>query len=458
MLNLTLKDIEIMTNGKLNYDKFSNIIINEVSIDTRTLEKDELYVPIIGENFDGHIFIEKALEKGAAAVLSNNGAYENNDFPVVYVEDTTKAMQDLSSNYRSKVNPKIIAITGSNGKTSTKDMLATVLSHKFKTKKTIGNLNNHIGLPKTLLTFDNDTEVGIVEMGTDGFGQIELLSNIAKPDIAIITNIGDSHLEQLKTKENIAKEKLHILDGLSRTGIFIYNLDDPVLSSEYKRLNEDRITITIGKDPEADYHIEIIESNNNGTAFKVNKDIFNLNLIGEHQVYNATMAIAVSDILDVDRATLREALMKNQSTEMRTELLNFEGFDVLNDSYKSNPQSLLSAISTLKILHGYSQKIAILGDMLELGDTEKELHAEIGRQIKSTDVDYLLLYGPLSKNIAQEASKNFPEGRVFYFESKDKLVDKAKTLISKGSLVLVKASRSMHLEEIIESISKIHLG
>lgn len=457
MLNLTLKYIESMTNGKLNNEDFSDIIIDEVSIDTRTLEKDELYVPIIGENFDGHIFIEKAIDKGAAAILSNYNSYENNDFPVIYVEDTTKAMQDLSSNYRSRVNPKIIAITGSNGKTSTKDMLASVLSHKFKTKKTIGNLNNHIGLPKTLLTFDNDTEVGIVEMGTDGFGQIELLSNIAKPDIAIITNIGDSHLEQLKTKENIAKEKLHILDGLSKNGIFIYNLDDPILSSEYEKNKEDRITITIGKHPEADYNIEIIETNNNGTAFKVNKDVFNLNLIGEHQVYNATMAISVSDILDVDRSTLREALMKNQSTEMRTELLNFEGFDVLNDSYKSNPQSLLSAISTLKILHGYSQKIAILGDMLELGETEKELHSEIGKQIKSSDVDYLLLYGPLSKNIAEEAEKNFPEGRVFYFESKDRLVDKAKTLISKGSIVLVKASRSMHLEEIIESISKINL-
>lgn len=455
MLNLTLKEIAQLADGKLNNEKFEDLVINDVSIDTRTLNKGDLYIPIIGENFDGHKFIDSAIMKDAKAIFSEQGKFVKDDFPIIYVNDTTEALQEFSSKYRQSLDIKIIAITGSNGKTSTKDLISKILEEKYTVSKTIGNLNNHIGLPLTLLKFNKDTNIGVVEMGTDGFGQIEVLSKIARPDIAIITNIGDSHLEELKTKENIAKEKLHIIDYLAEDGVFYYNLDDPILTSEYKKLNKNIRDISFGKDPNADYRLNIIESNNKGSLFTLNDDFYNLTLIGKHQVYNASVAIAVAEEMGIEEDKIKHALLENEASSMRTELMNMKGFDILNDSYKSNPQSLLTALDTLNILDGYRNKIAILGDMLELGENEEELHRNIGRQIDPDNLDYLLLFGPLSKYIYDEAVKIMGENKVFYFDNKDKLVDKAKYIIKRGDIVLVKASRSMHLEEIIESLSKL---
>lgn len=458
MLKLRLEEIASMADGRLNDEKYSDYIVDTISIDTRTLEEGDMYMPIIGENFDGHRFVENAINKGAIAIFAENGRLEDLDFPVIYVNDTSEALKTLAKNYRETLDIKIIGITGSNGKTSTKDLISTILSKTNRVQKTIGNLNNQIGLPRSILNLSNDTEIGVIEMGTDSPGEIEILTNIAKPDIAIITNIGDSHLEKLKTKENIAKEKLDILDGLSEDGTFIYNLDDPILSSEFSFLDFKGKTLTFGTDHSADYRIKILESNNKGSVFTVNDEIYIINLIGIHQVYNATVAIVVADLLNVPYEIVKDSLRQNVASSMRTELLTLDGFDILNDSYKSNPQSLLSAIETVKLLNGYNKKIAILGDMLELGDDEEDLHREIGRKTTYKDVDYLLLYGPLSRYIAEEAIRNFPQNRVFYFESKENLVDKAKFLITKGTIVLVKASRSMRLEEIIESLSTLHLN
>lgn len=457
MLNLTLKEIAQLADGIINDEKFEDLVINDISIDTRTLNKDDLYIPIIGENFDGHKFIDSAIMKGAKAIFSEEEKFVKDDFPIIYVKDTTKALQEFSSKYRQSLDIKVIAITGSNGKTSTKDLISKVLEQKYVVSKTIGNLNNHIGLPLTLLKFNKATDIGVVEMGTDGFGQIEELSKIAKPDIAIITNIGDSHLEALKTKENIAREKLHIIDYLSKNGVFYYNLDDPILTSEYKKLNKKVRDISFGKDPKADYRINIIESNNKGSLFTLNDNFYNLSLIGRHQVYNASVAIAIAEEMGIEEDKIKKALLENEASSMRTELMNMNGFDILNDSYKSNPQSLITALDTLSILNGYRNKIAILGDMLELGENEEDLHRNIGKHINPDNLDYLLLFGPLSKYIYEEALKIMGENRVFYFDNKDKLVDKAKYIIKKGDIVLVKASRSMHLEEIIESLGDLTL-
>ena len=457
MLNLTLKEMAKLADGKINNNKFEDLVINDISIDTRTLDKGDLYIPIIGENFDGHKFIDSAIMKGAKAIFSEQGKFVKDDFPIIYVKDTTEALQEFSSKYRQSLDIKIIAITGSNGKTSTKDLISKILEEKYTVSKTIGNLNNHIGLPLTLLKFNKDTNIGVVEMGTDGFGQIEVLSRIARPDIAIITNIGDSHLEALKTKENIAKEKLHIIDYLAKDGVFYYNLDDPILTSEYNKLNKNIRDISFGKDAKADYRLNIIESNNKGSLFTLNDNFYNLSLIGKHQVYNASVAIAVAEEMGIEEDKIKQALLENEASSMRTELMNMNGFDILNDSYKSNPQSLITALDTLSILDGYRNKIAILGDMLELGENEEELHRNIGRQIDPDKLDYLLLFGPLSKFIYDEAVKVMGDNRVFYFDNKDKLVDKAKYIIKKGDIVLVKASRSMHLEEIIESLGNLTL-
>lgn len=455
MKNFSLKEIANFSNGKLNNDKFKDIEIFGVSIDSRTINNNEIYMPIIGERFDGHQFIEDAFKKGALATFSESGKFKNEEKPIIYVEDTNKAYQDLANSYKKYLGAKIVAITGSNGKTTTKDIISSVLETKYKTEKTVGNLNNEIGVPKTILNFPADIEIGIIEMGTDGFGQIEVLSNIANPDIAIITNIGDSHLEQLKTKENIAREKLHIIDGMSDNGIFIYNNDDEILREIVNQTDIQQRKISFGERTDSDYIIEILESSNQGTVFKLNDVLYVIPLIGKHQVYNSTVAIIVGILFDVESYNIIKAINIKELTSMRSELMNLNGFDILNDSYKSNPQSLRSALETLDKLSGYTQKIAILGDMLELGEDEVKLHRQIGKDINQKQLDYLLLYGPLSKYIMEEAINNFEDDRVFHFETKEDLSEKAKELIKKNTLVLVKASRSMQLETVIEELEDL---
>lgn len=456
-LNLNLKEIAKLSNGTLNDEKYSDLMVDIVSIDTRTIDSGEMYMPIIGEKLDGHIFVEEAFKKGAIATFCEVGKCSNiKNHPIVWVKNSNEAFTSLAKNYRDSLeNIKIIAITGSNGKTTTKDIIKSVLSSKYKVRKTIGNLNNQIGVPRTMLRFDKKTDIGVVEMGTDGFGQIEKLSNLASPDIAIITNIGDSHLHQLINKENVAKEKIHILDGLNPNGIFIYNLDDPILSEIVKNTKIKQKIITFGQSENADYRINIIESNNNGNNFTVNNKNYITPLVGAHQVYNATVAIIIAELFEISYPKIIKSLEKEEISSMRSELISCNGFDILNDSYKSNPQSLASALETLYLFSNYSRKITILGDMLELGKNEIELHREVGRNLNPSKVDYILLYGPLSKYIAEEAQKNFGENRVFYFEKKDQLIDKAKYLIIKNSLVLVKASRSLRLEEIVEALKML---
>lgn len=457
MLGLSLREIAQLANGKLNNEKFADLRVQVVSIDTRTIAPGELYMPIIGEKLDGHLFINQAFDKGALASFTHK---ENliDDRPFILVENTNQAFQDLAKNFRNSLdNLKIIGITGSNGKTTTKDIINSILKQKFNVRKTIGNLNNEIGVPRTLLRLEKNTDVGIVEMGTDGPGQIHKLTMMAKPDMAIITNIGDSHLELLKTKENIAREKLHIVDGLSDDGYFIYNYDDPILKKEVEAKNIKQKMISFGQEEGADYHIELLRTTANGSSFKVNNKYYQISLIGSHQIYNAAAAIIVAELLGMTEDQIISGLDVKNSTSMRNELISCNGFDILNDSYKSNPQSLKSALDTLGYLNGYKRKIAILGDMLELGQGEENLHREIGSYINPKEVDYLLLYGPLSRYIAEEALRNFPDGHVFYMDKKEDLIDKAKYLIIKNSIVLVKASRSLRLEEIVEALELINI-
>ncbi|MFR4763090.1 MAG: UDP-N-acetylmuramoyl-tripeptide--D-alanyl-D-alanine ligase, partial [Anaerococcus obesiensis] len=231
MIERNLEEIANMLGGEISNPKYSKTKIKGISIDSRTIKKDNLYIPIVGEKFDGRIFIEECQNAGAVAFLidENYKIPKSISIPFVKVSDTKKALQDLARAYRDELDIKIIAITGSNGKTTSKNLIHSVLSEKYKVEKTQGNLNNEIGVPLTLLDFSDKTQIGVVEMGTEDFGEISLLSNIAKPDMAMITNIGDAHLLKLKSREGIAKAKLEILEGLKADGIFIYNGDDEIL-------------------------------------------------------------------------------------------------------------------------------------------------------------------------------------------------------------------------------------
>lgn len=459
MIERSLGKIADMVGGKISDPAFLDLKIIGVSTDSRTITEGNLYIPLIGDVFDGRIFIKECEDKGARAFIIDEG-YEVNknvNIPYIRVADTHKALIDLANSYRDELDIRIIGITGSNGKTTTKDLLHSILGQKYKVQKTIGNLNNEIGVPKTILNLAEDTEIGIIELGTDNFGDISLTSNIAKPNIATILNIGDSHLHNLKSKEGIAKAKMEIVEGLTRDGTFIYNLDDPILKKEVPNFKVNQEVKTFGTDKDADFTIERLESTPTGVSFKHEEEVYKVPLLGDHQIYNAGFAVMVAKMFGLSKEEIDMGLRNVTASQNRSSLIELNGFDILDDSYKSNPQSLLTGLNTTYMLGGYKNKIVVLADMLELGENESKLHYEVGEKIDPNEINYCLFYGPLSKNMYEAALTNFPKSRVFYFESKAEICDKLKQLITKSSLVFVKGSHGMHMEEVIECIKNLKI-
>jgi UDP-N-acetylmuramoyl-tripeptide--D-alanyl-D-alanine ligase len=458
MIKRNLKDIEKMVYGLGLKKEYEEIYIEGVSTDSRQIKKGQLFIPLIGENFNGHKFIDQAIEKGASATLwCKDEPIPNFDFPFILVEDTLIALQQLAKNYRNQLGVKVIGITGSNGKTSTKDILASILSIKYKTKKTMGNFNNHIGTPLTILNLDEDTEMAVIEMGTDNFGQISLLTSIAKPDVAIITNIGEAHLEGLKTKENIAKAKLEILEALNPNGLFIYCGDDPILKGQVENLNIVQQILTYGTKTFNDYQCELNMVDGNGISFKLkspNLQDYFLPMLGKHNMLNATAAIVAAKYFNIPFETMQEGLYHIEKTGMRNELVYAEGYTILNDSYKSNPSSVLAALDTLYSIEGYKQKIVVLGDMLGLGEEEIKMHEEIGLKIDPNQIQYLFTIGPLAKYIAKTAKMKFEKNKIITCKNKPQLIEKLKKVIKSNSIILVKASRPLELEEVVEKLQK----
>ncbi len=456
MIKRNLKDITNMVNGSSIEEKFETLTIKGVSTDTRNIKPMQLFIPIKGENFNGHDFLKEAIKKDAVAALWNKDEpIPVSDFPLILVEDTLVALQQLSKAYREQLNIEIIGITGSNGKTSTKDILASILSKKYKTQKTLGNLNNHIGMPLTILDLEEDTEIAVIEMGTSNFGEIELLSSIAKPKIAIITNIGEAHLEDLITRENIAKAKLEIIKYLDPKGLFVYLGDEPLLKNYINNINPRFKTITYGEKTSNNYKPKLMNMDNKGISFKLeasNYPSFNLPLLGKHQMYNATAAIIVAQYLGIPYEEIQEGLSKVDATGMRNELVHTKKCTILNDAYKSNPSSVLVALDTLKTMKEYNKKIVVLGDMLGLGKNEINMHKEIGKAIDPEDVDCLFTIGPLARYIGEGAKSNFSDNRIFTFTDKNKLIEKLQKVVNPDTIVLIKASRSLELEDIVEAL------
>ncbi|MSS78519.1 UDP-N-acetylmuramoyl-tripeptide--D-alanyl-D-alanine ligase [Anaerococcus sp. WCA-380-WT-2B] len=454
MIERTLGHICKMLGGEISDPSSSDVIIRGVSIDSRTIQNGNLYIPIVGEKFDGRIFIEECEKAGAPCFLidKNFKVPKSVTIPYCIVDDTKKALQDLAKAYRNELDITIIALTGSNGKTTTKNLIHAVLSEKYRVEKTHGNLNNEIGVPRTILSFSDDTEIGVVEMGTDDFGEISLLTNIARPDIAAITNIGDAHLLKLKTREGIAKAKFEIIEGLKEDGLFIYNGDDEILKKVFPNYKLSQKVLTFGQNDDVDFKVKSLSLTNTYTRFIYKDEEYTVPLLGAHQVYNAALAVLIGKIFKLSYKDINNGLLKASNTGNRNELIQRNGFDILNDAYKSNPQSLREGLNLAGILDGYMNKIAVLGDMLELGEDEEKLHYESGLEIDPKKIDYVLFYGPLSKQMHKASLKNFSKNRSLHFENKDDLIDKLKQIITKSSLVFVKGSRGLHMEEIIEAI------
>lgn len=455
MINRSLIEIEKMTGGH-GLKQQQSKIIQGVSIDTRSIKPGQLYVPIKGERFDGHDFIQKAVAAGAAAALwHENQPLPEVDIPLILVADTVTALQRLAREYRLQLKLKVVGITGSNGKTSTKDILAGILTTRYRTKKTFGNLNNHLGVPLTLLELEEDTEMAVVEMGISDPGEMAVLTSIALPDAAIITNIGEAHLTTMGTKENIYNEKLKIVEGLRPEGIFVYNGDDDTLGEKVEALALPHRVEAFGQKPHNSYRPTLKALKENGSLFvlegKAEKPML-LPMLGRHQIYNAAAAIAVARFFGLSYEDIRTGLLGIDPTGMRNELIKGKGFTILNDAYKSNPSSLRAALDTLYGLEGYSQKIAVLGNMEGIGDDEVEFHREIGREIDPDEIDYLFTIGPLAKSLAETAAPRFPKDRVRFFTNREDMLKAIQQVLSEHAIILVKASRGLQLELVIEAL------
>lgn len=441
---MTLGQLADILHGEI-IDKYRNLKFKAVDIDSRKIKKGQLFIPLKGENVDGHKFIEDVLKLGAYSLSEKEIAG-----PVIKVKNTEKALQDMAKYYAEKINPFTIAISGSNGKTSVKDITASILSQFGKTHKTQGNFNNHLGLPLTILNMDKNTKYAVIEMGISNFGDMDLLSKIIKPDIGLITNATEAHLDDLVNRENIAKAKMEMIANFKADGPFIYCIDDDVLEEMAKAVKINKISY--GTKANADYRITNIKLGENTSSFKINQEEFEINLIGSHQILNATGAIVIALEMGLDLEKIKKGLIKAEITGMRNELKKAGDFTILDDSYKSNPSSLKMALDTMYNLEGYSQKIVILGDMLGIGDEVETYHREIGKIINEDEIDIIIGIGYYSEYIIWEAEDRFGSERLYHFEEKPKDIAEIKKLIKPNSLILVKASRPLELDTIVKDL------
>ena len=457
-MKMKIKDILRVTNGELVIGK-EELECNEFSKDTRTIKEGDIYIGIKGEKFDGSKFWKQALDNGAEAVIIENIEISKKEMEkysnktIIKVENTLKALYEIAKYKRSLYNIPVIAITGSVGKTSTKDIIANVVNMKYKTLKTEGNNNNNIGLPLTILKL-KEHEALVVEMGMNHFGEISLLTNIAKPTLAVITNIGTSHIGNLGSRENILKAKLEILEGLQQGGTAVINNDNDLLHKWYLENKQYQI-VTYGINNDSSNMAENIEYNETGSKFVLKPDDEQIDVPvgGEAFVYNSLAAISVGKLLNIPLAEIKEGIKKFELSKMRLDIQKTEqGYTIINDYYNANYDSMKSAIEYLKNIEG-KRKIAVLGDMLELGEYSKELHEKVGLEVAKNKIDILITVGKEAENIARVAKNNGIE-HVYTFDNNKDATEKLKKIIAVDDVALIKASNSMNFKEIVESLLK----
>lgn len=465
-MNLKIKDILKCTNGKLIIGDIEKECTN-YSKDTRTIKKGDTYIGIKGEKFDGSSFWKDALNNGAETVIINNikleeiEEYKKQNKNIIQVEDTIQAIGEMASLkmriLKDTYNLKVVGVTGSVGKTSTKDIIANVLSEKYKVLKTEGNNNNHIGLPFTILRLQ-DEEIAVIEMGMNHLGEISYLTKIAKPDIAVITNIGTSHIGNLGSRENILKAKLEILEGMEKKKIVINN-DNDLLNKWYLKNKGDIEIHTFGIKNESEFKAKNIKLEENSSEFTCENKNEKINIEvpvgGEHFILNALCGLTVGKLLNLNNEEIKNGIKGFKLTAKRMEINHLKNnITIINDSYNASYESMKASISNLKNMHG-TRKIAVLGDMFELGDFSEKLHREVGTEIYKNKIDKLYLVGNYAKFIGDEAKKEgYAKENILYFENKEDLLKDLKSNLQNGDVVLIKASNGMRLFEVAEILEK----
>jgi len=458
-MNLNVQDIVKAVDGIcLSSQNLEMGSVHSVHTDSRQIAEGGLYIPLRGDTFDGHTFISTVFDKGAIATLTEEQTTRDDRLYTIYVKDTKVALLRLANYYRKLFQIPIIGVTGSVGKTSTKEIIASILSAKFNVHKTEGNFNNEIGLPLTLLKIQKEHEVAVIEMGMNHFGEIHTLSLTASPQIAVITNIGTSHIEHLGSREGILKAKLEILDGLDKNGLLIMSGDNDLLSQVGETTFK---TIKYGLSEQYPYYAKNITSNINSTSADIYtpKDVYTITIaaLGEHMIYNTLAAIVIAEHLGLTKNEILSGIASYTPTKMRMHIKIYDnGITIMDDTYNASPDSMCAAIKVLQDYPAKARRVAVLGDMLEMGEYASTLHQEVGKFASQGQIDVLCAVGPLAKQIYEGARQNGSSQKNLYYATQEEFLKNMKKILHSGDTVLFKASRGMHFEQMVEAVGKVN--
>ena len=447
MHDIYVKDIKKICNATILGDE--NKKLENFCIDTRVLKKDDVYVGLVGDNTNGSEYTSDAIKKGASVCIIDKLVPIVDNVTIVIVEDTLKCLQGLAELKRSLYDIPVIAITGSSGKTSTKDIVSSVVSQKYKTHSTIGNLNNHIGVPLTILSL-KDEEALVIEMGMNHFGELSLLSKIAKPTISIITNIGTAHIGNLGNRENILKAKLEILDGMIGNTV-ILNIDNDMLYQAYYDIKNKYNVKTISINKESDYKAYNIKSSVFSNTFDVLDNEITINVGGNVFIYNALVSYAVGKLLNIDNENINKGIINFSLSKSRLEKkVTKNNITIIDDTYNANFDSTKSSIELLGKVNDH-RKVAILGSMLELGEYTEKLHNKIGEILKDNGIDLVITIGKEASNI-----NSIINGIVenYHFDKESDCYELLKKVLKKGDYVLVKGSHALKLNNTVDYLVK----
>ncbi|WP_148556228.1 UDP-N-acetylmuramoyl-tripeptide--D-alanyl-D-alanine ligase [Terrisporobacter glycolicus] len=455
---LTIKELILASEGQLVSKCSEETLVNDIVIDSRKASKENAFVAIVGENLDGHDFINLAINQGCKTIIKNkdnNVDIENKEINVIEVNNTEVAFGDIARLYKNKFEIPFIAVTGSVGKTTTRDMVYSTISAKYNSLKNVGNLNNQFGVPLTLFNLNKEHECAVIEMGMSGFNEIEYLVNIVKPQIGIISNIGYSHVEHLGSRDGIFKAKMEITTNFDENSLLIVNGDDDCL----KTLKDKHLVYklkTFGFEKDNDIYCESFEMDEDNINFIAvidgKREEFFIPTVGKHNIYNAMAAILVGINLNMTLEEIKDGLKNFQCTKNRLDIIKSNNLTIIDSVYNASIDSMTAA---LNILGRYkSRRVAILGDMFEMGEFAEFGHRQVGKSALN-NVDILISIGKDSEFIVKELKENnMNPDNLYHFETKEEAIEKLDDIIKENDTILVKASRGMHLEKVVEHLNK----
>ena len=455
---LTVKELILASKGNLVSKCNEETLVKDIVIDSRKASKDTAFVAIVGENLDGHNFINMAIGQGCKTIIKNkdnNVEIEDKEINIIEVDNTEIALGDISRFYKNKFEIPFIAVTGSVGKTTTRDIVHSTISAKYNALKNSGNFNNHFGVPLTLFNLNKEHECAVIEMGMSGFKEIEYLVNIVNPQIGIISNIGYSHVEHLGSREGIFKAKMEITTNFDENSLLIVNGDDDCL----KTLKDEELTYklrTFGFDKDNDIYCESYEMDEDSITFTAvfdnKKEEFFIPAVGKHNIYNAMAAILVGINLDMTNDEIKDGLKEFQCTKNRLDIIKNDNFTIIDSVYNAGIDSMIAALNVLGRYE--NRRVAILGDMFEMGEFAEFGHRQVGKAaLENTDI--VIAIGKDSEFIIKELKENnINEDNLYHFETKEEAIENMDKILKQNDVILVKASRGMHLEKVVEYLNK----